>query len=130
MSELKRFWVLVHYETELTAENEDEACLDILMGNTIVEGASLVVQELSSDADAREAIARSRAKVRKKSALAIIIRKLCYKLKDYTWMFEGLPAEIQAKVDELSLEQLEDLSIEALEFSSADDLSAYLERTL
>ncbi|MDY7014076.1 MAG: DUF4351 domain-containing protein [Cyanobacteriota bacterium] len=117
MSESKRFWVVVHFETELTAENEDEAYQEIVLGNTIVEGASLVAQELPPDTDFRDAIAQARVEVRKQAAISIIIHQLCDKLEDYTWKFEGLPAEIQTKIDRLSLEQLEKLSIEVLEFT-------------
>ncbi len=35
MTELKRYWVVIHYEIELTAENEEEACFNIRLGNTI-----------------------------------------------------------------------------------------------
>ncbi|MEQ8959568.1 MAG: hypothetical protein RLP02_16875 [Coleofasciculus sp. C2-GNP5-27] len=41
MSESKRYWVVIHYETEIEAETEWEACHDICLGNTIVENATL-----------------------------------------------------------------------------------------
>ena len=46
MSELKRYWVVIHYETEIEAETEWEACHEIRLGNTIVENATLIAKEL------------------------------------------------------------------------------------
>ncbi|MBC6476068.1 MAG: hypothetical protein GDA48_27325 [Hormoscilla sp. GM102CHS1] len=37
-------WIVIHYETELSAENEFEASHNIPMGNRIVEKATLVVK--------------------------------------------------------------------------------------
>ncbi len=46
MSELKRYWVVIHYETEIEAETEWEACHEIRLGNTLVENATLIAKEL------------------------------------------------------------------------------------
>jgi|GEM_PF-2274064 len=64
MSDLKRYWIVVHYETELTAETEWDACHNIRLGNTIVEEASIAAQEISSDADIKALITQTRLTVR------------------------------------------------------------------
>jgi Domain of unknown function (DUF4351) len=126
MSELKRYWVVIHYETELTAENEGEACFNIRLGNTIVEEAAISARELSRDGDFRALLQQARIEARREAAIAIIVKQLCHKMKDYTLLFNGLPAELQTQLDSLTLEQLESLSIEALQFSTLDDLRHFL----
>ncbi|EAW33694.1 MAG: hypothetical protein WAN66_25935 [Limnoraphis robusta] len=64
MSDLKRYWIVVHYETELTAETEWDACHNIRLGNTIVEEASIAAQEIPSDADIKALITQTRLTVR------------------------------------------------------------------
>lgn len=126
MNELKRYWVVIHYETELTAENEDEACFNIRLGNTIVEEAAISARELPAEGDFRALLQQARIEARRESAIAIIVKQLCHKLNDYTLLFNGLPADLQTQLDRLTLEQLENLSIEALQFSTLDDLRHYL----
>ncbi len=127
MSELKRYWIVVHYETDLTAESDWDACHDIRMGNTIVENASIIAREIPSDADVEALITDTRLAVRKQAAISIILRQLSYKLQDYSLLFDGVPPDIQEKLEMRSLEEIENLSIAALNFSSLDDLRAYLE---
>jgi Domain of unknown function (DUF4351) len=126
MSELKRYWIVVHYETELTATDEGEACQNICMGNTIVEGATIAAKELPPDADCQALLAQARVEARRESSISIIVNQLCHKMNDYSLIFNGLPTAEKAKLDTLSLEQLENLSIAALHFSSLDDLRDYL----
>lgn len=126
MSNSKRYWIVIHYETELMAETEDKAYENICLGNTIVEEASIVAQEISSDADLKALITQTRLTARQEAALSIIMTQLYYKLQDFSLLRNGLPPEIQTQVEVLSLEQLEDLSIAALNFNSLDDLSTYL----
>jgi hypothetical protein len=64
MTELKRYWIVIHYETELTAETEDEVYENIIQGNTIVEEASIAAQEIPSDADIKALITQTRLNVR------------------------------------------------------------------
>jgi len=127
MSDLKRYWIVVHYETELTAETEWDACHNIRLGNRIVEEASIAAQEISFNADIKALITQTRLTVRKEATLAIILNQLYHKLQDFSLLANGLPPEIQAQVEALSIEQLEDLSIAVLDFDSLDDLSAYLQ---
>ncbi|CAD5989456.1 hypothetical protein PCC9214_05574 [Planktothrix tepida] len=127
MSELKRYWIVVHYETELTAETEWDACHNIRLGNRIVEEASIAAQEIAFNADIKALISQTRLTVRKEAALAIILNQLYHKLQDFSLLANGLPPEIQAQVEALSIEQLEDLSIAVLNFNSLEDLSAYLQ---
>ena len=127
MSELKRYWIVVHYETELTAETEWDACHNIRLGNRIVEEASIAAQEISFNGDIKALITQTRLTVRKEAALAIILNQLYHKLQDFSLLANGLPPEIQAQVEALSIEQLEDLSIAVLNFNSLEDLSAYLQ---
>ncbi len=127
MSDLKRYWIVVHYETELTAETEWDACHNIRLGNRIVEEASIAAQEISFNADIKALITQTRLTVRKEATLAIILNQLYHKLQDFSWLANGLPPEIQAQVEALSVEQLEDLSIAVLDFDSLEDLSAYLQ---
>lgn len=127
MSELKRYWIVVHYETELTAETEWDACHNIRLGNRIVEEASITAQEISFNGDIKALITQTRLTVRKEAALAIILNQLYHKLQDFSLLANGLPPEIQAQVEALSIEQLEDLSIAVLNFNSLEDLSAYLQ---
>ncbi|CAD5990344.1 hypothetical protein PCC9214_05773 [Planktothrix tepida] len=127
MSELKRYWIIVHYETELMAETEWDACHNISLGNRIVEEASIAAQEISSNADLKALITQTRLTVRKEAALAIILNQLYHKLQDFSLLANGLPPEIQAQVEALSVEQLEGLSIAVLNFNSLEDLSAYLQ---
>jgi Domain of unknown function (DUF4351) len=127
MSELKRYWVVIHYETELAAENEEEACFNIRLGNTIVEEAAISARELpADDGDCRESLEQARIEARREAAIAIIVKQLCHRMKDYTLLFNGLPADLQTQLDRLTLEQLENLSIEALQFSTLDDLRHFL----
>ena len=127
MSELKRYWIVVHYEIELTAETEWDACHNIRLGNRIVEEASIAAQEISFNGDLKALITQTRLTVRKEATLAIILNQLNHKLQDFSWLANGLPPEIQAQVEALSVEQLEDLSIAVLDFDSLEDLSAYLQ---
>jgi hypothetical protein len=127
MSDLKRYWIVVHYETELTAETEWDACHNIRLGNRIVEEASITAQEISFNGDIKALITQTRLTVRKEATLAIILNQLNHKLQDFSWLANGLPPEIQAQVEALSVEQLEDLSIAVLDFDSLEDLSAYLQ---
>ncbi len=127
MSELKRYWIVVHYEIELTAETEWDACHNIRLGNRIVEEASIAAQEISFNGDLKALITQTRLTVRKEATLAIILNQLYHKLQDFSLLANGLPPEIQAQVEALSIEQLEDLSIAVLDFDSLDDLSAYLQ---
>ncbi|MDY7024646.1 MAG: hypothetical protein SWJ54_25415 [Cyanobacteriota bacterium] len=59
MTDSKRYWIVIHYETELTAETEDEVYESIIMGNTIVEEASIQAQEISSDGDTKALITQT-----------------------------------------------------------------------
>lgn len=127
MSELKRYWIVVHYETELTAETEWDACHNMRLGNRIVEEASITAQEISFNGDIKALITQTRLTVRKEAALAIILNQLYHKLQDFSLLANGLPPEIQTQVEALSVEQLEDLSIAVLNFNSLEDLSAYLQ---
>lgn len=127
MSDLKRYWIVIHYETDLTAESEWDACHNIRLGNTIVENASIIAREIPSDADTEALITDTRLAVRKEAAISIILRQLSEKLQDYSLFFDGLPPDIQTKVEMRSLEQIEKLSIAVLDFNSLDDLRAYLE---
>ncbi|MFM6400457.1 MAG: DUF4351 domain-containing protein [Planktothrix sp.] len=127
MSELKRYWIVVHYETELTAETEWDACHNIRLGNRIVEEASITAQEISLSGDLKALITQTRLTVRKEATLAIILNQLYHKLQDFSLLANGLPPKIQAQVEVLSIEQLEDLSIAVLNFNSLEDLSAYLQ---
>ncbi|SKB13675.1 conserved hypothetical protein [Planktothrix sp. PCC 11201] len=127
MSELKRYWIVVHYETELTAETEWDACHNIRLGNRIVEEASIAAQEISFNADIKALITQTRLTVRKEATLAIILNQLYHKLQDFSLLANGLPPEVQAQVEALSIEQLEDLSIAVLDFDSVEYLSAYLQ---
>ena len=127
MSELKRYWIVVHYETELTAETEWDACHNIRLGNRIVEEASIAAQEISFNGDIKALITQTRLTVRKEATLAIILNQLYHKLQDFSLLENGLPPKIQSQVEALSVEQLEDLSIAVLDFDSLDDLSAYLQ---
>ena len=122
MSDLKRYWIVIHYETDLTAESEWHACHDICMGNTIVENASIIAREIPSDADTQALITDTRLAVRKKAAISIILHQLSYKLEDYSLCFDGLPPDIQKKLEMRSLEEIEDLSIAVLDFNSLNDL--------
>ena len=127
MSDLKRYWIVIHYETDLTAESEWDACHDIRMGNTIVENASIIAREIPDDADTEALITDTRLAVRKEAAISIILRQLSEKLQDYSLLFDGLPPDIQKKLEMRSLEEIENLSIAVLDFNSLDDLRAYLE---
>ena len=127
MSELKSYLIVVQYETELTAETELDAFHNIRLGNTIVEEASIAAQEISFNGDIKALITQTRLTVRKEAALAIILNQLYHKLQDFSLLANGLPPEIQAQVEALSIEQLEDLSIAVLNFNSLEDLSAYLQ---
>ena len=126
MTSLKRYWIVIHYETELTAETEWDACHNIRLGNTIVEEASIAAQEILSDADIKALISQTRLTVRKEAALDIILWQLYYKLQDFSLLRDGFPPAIQARVEALSVEQLEDLSIAVPNLNTLDDLNAYL----
>ena len=126
MKEQKRYWLVINYETELLAESEEEACVDIRMGNTIVEEATVIAKELNSHDDWKKLINQARIEARRESSLNIILKQLCYKMKDFSLIFHGLPTDLQEKVDRLSLEDLENLSIESLKINSLDQLKELL----
>lgn len=126
MSELKKYWLVIHYERELEAENEEEAYVDIIMGNTIVENATIVAQELCKDTDVKKSISQMRIEARKQAAISIITTQLYYKIEDYSLINKGLPKDILDKINCLSLEDIENLSIEILTMTSLDDLRNYL----
>lgn len=125
MPDTKRYWVVVHYETELTAVSADDACQNIRMGNTIVEEATIVARELLDEADHQALLNQARIEARREAAIAIIVKQLCHKMHDYTLLFDGLPVDLQVKLDGLTLEQIETLSIDALKFSTLEDLRGY-----
>lgn len=125
MHDTKRYWVVIHYETELTAVSADDACHNIRMGNTIVEEATIIARELPDEADHQALLNQARVEARREAAISIIVKQLCHQMHDYTLLFNGLPADLQAKLDGLTLEQLETLSIDALQFSTLDDLRGY-----
>jgi len=81
---LKRYWIVVHYETELTAETEWDACHNIRLGNRIVEEASITAQEIAFNGDIKALITQTRLTVRKEVALAIILNQLYHKLQDFS----------------------------------------------
>ncbi len=126
MSKLKRYWLVIHYEREIEAENEEEAYINICLGNTIVENATIVAQKLDGDAEVKKSISQVRIEARKQSAISIIVVQLYHKIQDYSLISKGLPKDILDKVQSLSLEDLEKLSIEVLTMSSLDDLRNYL----
>lgn len=86
----------------------------------------MAVKELQPDADYQALLTQARIEARRKSSISITINQLCHRMSDYSLIFNGLPAEEKAKLETLSLEQLENLSIAALQFSSLDDLRDYL----
>ena len=125
MPDTKRYWVVIHYETELTAASADDACQNIRLGNTIVEEATIVARELPDEADHQALLNQARIEARREAAISIIVKQLCHKMYDYTLLFDGLPIDLQAKLDDLTLEQIETLSIDALQFSTLEDLRGY-----
>jgi len=108
----------------LSAENEFETNHNIHISNHIIKKTTLVAKEITT-ANFRELLNQARIEARREAAIAIILKQLCYKMDDYSLIFHGLPAFLQTCVDSLSLEQLENLSIEALQMASLDDLRAY-----
>ncbi len=126
MSELKRYWLVVHYEREIEAEDEQDAYVNICMGNTMVENATILAQELDEDTDLTTSISQLRIEVRKQAAISIIVHQLSHKIQDYSLIYQGLPQDILDKVNSLSLQDLENLSIEILTINDLDDLRNYL----
>lgn len=130
MSESKRYWVIVHYETEIEAETEWDAALEIRMGNTIVENATVITLELPPDeGEFNELIQQSRREARKEEALSIIFRQLAQRTGNYSLLWErssSIAPHIQSQLQQLSLEQLELLSLDALQFSTIEELETYL----
>lgn len=128
--QLKRYWIVVHYETELEAENEDEAYLNIRLGNRIVENATIVAKELpceDEDVGLKEIINSAKLEARREAALSILLTQLAYKTKDYSLILEKLsklPPSRQQQIQALSYEQLECLSIDAIEFKNLADLES------
>lgn len=131
MSESKRYWVVIHYETEVKADSEWDACHNIRMGNTIVENATLIAKELpASDGVYKELIQEARRESRKEVALSIVLRQIAHKTGNYALLWDqsaSLAPEVQDKLQKLSLQQLENLSVDALEFLTVDDLKSYLD---
>lgn len=128
MSELKRYWLVVHYEREIEAEDEQDAYVNICMGNTIVENATILAQELDEDTDLTTSISQLRIEVRKQAAISIIVHQLSPKIQDYSLIYQGLPQDILDKINSLSLQDLENLSIEILTINDLDDLRNYLNK--
>ena len=134
MAEKKRYWMIVHYETEREAENEEDAYFGIIMGNTVVENATIVAREIPATVEDdcfQEIIQQARQDARHQSALSVILHQLAYKTEDYGIIWEGLSSRspaVHAKLQALSLAQIEHLSIDALSFSTLDDLEQWLDR--
>jgi hypothetical protein len=131
MSESKRYWVVIHYETEIEAETEWEACHDICLGNTIVENATMIAKALPTEAGGgKKVIEEARIEARKKEALSIVLRQLADQTGNYSLLLDGLSSltsQMRSQLQNLSLEQLETLSLEALNFSTLDQLQSYLD---
>jgi Domain of unknown function (DUF4351) len=134
MTQLKRYWMVVHYETEFAAENEDEAYQNMIMGNRIVENATIVAKELPElleGARLKDTIDEARLEARREAAVSILLAQLAHKTKDYSLMWERLSklaSHRREQIQALSVEQLECLSIEAIEFSGVSDLEDWLDR--
>ncbi|NEQ86301.1 MAG: DUF4351 domain-containing protein [Moorea sp. SIO2I5] len=134
MTELKRYWMIVHYETEFEAENEDEAYHDIRLGNTIIENATVVAKELPESLEGdhlKEIINEAKLEARREAAVSILLAQLARKTEDYALRWEGLSKltpQRQEQIEALSVEQLESLSIDAIAFSSMADLEGWLDR--
>ncbi len=132
MSESKKYWVVIHYETEVIAETEWDACHEIRMGNTIVENATLIAKELpSQEGGFKELIQQARIEARKEEAISIVFRQLAHRTGNYSLLWDkssSLAPDIQSQLEKLSLEQLELLSLDALEFSTVDELKMYLDK--
>jgi hypothetical protein len=132
MCESKRYWVVIHYETEVKAENEWDACHEIRMGNTIVENATIIAKELpDQDGGFKELIQEARREARKEEALSIVLRQLAHRTGNYSLLWDKSSSQalhIQSQLQKLSLEQLELLSLDALEFSTVDELKIYLDK--
>jgi Domain of unknown function (DUF4351) len=130
MTQLKRYWMVVHYETEFAAENEDEAYQNMIMGNRIVENATIVAKELPElleGARLKDTIDEARLE----AAVSILLAQLAHKTKDYSLMWERLSklaSHRREQIQALSVEQLECLSIEAIEFSGVSDLEDWLDQ--
>lgn len=131
MSKPKRYWVVIHYEAEVSADTEWDACHDIRMGNTIVENATVIAKALpAEDGVCKELIQEARREARLEAALSIVLRQIAHKTGNYAllWVQSALFApDVQDKLQKLSLQQLENLSVEALEFLTVDDLKSYLD---
>lgn len=131
MSEPKRYWVVIHYETEVSADTEWDACHDIRMGNTIVENATVIALALpAEDGGCKELIQEARRAARKEAALSIVLRQIAHKTGNYALLWDqsaSFAPEVQDKLQKLSLQQLENLSVDALEFLTVDDLKSYLD---
>ncbi|MDJ1181272.1 DUF4351 domain-containing protein [Roseofilum sp. BLCC_M91] len=63
-----------------------------------------------------------REKGKQEQAVAMILRQL-------PWKIGAVKPYLQEEIEELSLSDLEDLSIALLKFSDSDDLELWLERT-
>ena len=127
--------MVVHYETEFEAENEDDAYLNIRLGNTIVEKATVVAKELPESVEGerlKALIDEAKLEARREAAVSILLTQLAYKTKDYSLIWEKLSKLAplrRGQIQALSLEQLERLSIDVIEFSSIADLEGWLDRT-
>jgi Domain of unknown function (DUF4351) len=133
MTQLKRYWMVVHYETEFEAQSEDDAHLNIRLGNRIVEEATVVAKELPESAEGnrlKALIEEAKLEARREAAVSILLTQLAYKTKDYSLMWERLsklePLR-REQIRALSVEQLERLSLDAIEFSRMADLEAWLD---
>ena len=127
--------MVVHYETEFEAENEDDAHLNIRLGNTIIENATVVAKELPESAEGdrlKALIDEAKLEARREAAVSILLTQLAYKTKDYSLIWEKLSKLApprREQIQTLSLEQLERLSIDAIEFSGIADLEGWLDRS-
>ena len=126
MSKLKKYWVVVHYEREIEAEDELDAHLNTYMGDTIMRNATFLAQEFDEDTDLTTSITKQRVEVRKQTAISIIVHQLYHKIQDCSLISKGLPQDILDKVNSLSLQDLENLSIKILTINDMDELKNYL----
>jgi len=132
-NDLKLWRVVVLYEGEVYGKDEFDAHVNIRLGNTIVENATIVPIEQADDEDEeiedfedfKERLRQARIEARRQAAIRIVLKQLAHKTKDYSLRFNP-PKDLESSLDRLSLEQLETLSIDSLQMNSLDDLKAYL----
>lgn len=132
----KTWRAIVYYEEDVPPNTEDDfkkyddiwIHYYVCSGSKLAENASLSFAERVPDrAEFKRQVRQARLEARKNSAIRFIESSLRFRREQVNPNFLDLPPELRERVVNLSLDRLEELSIDVLWIQSFDELEVYLE---